>query len=295
MAPFIEQVFKTGPDNAGGFMRYGWFLFSLVLLPLSLLVLLVQPLSAFQPSVKNTILAGTVTFESKFGDRPAADYLISFQKTDCESCMYSARTNAQGKFRVEVPPGSYQIVAQERAPTGEMKDLIPPGQLQVIEVNGFQVNCDIRLTMPHVLQEILKCVQEQQKAEIQQIEPAATSISLAVLGYSSHLDRIVLEITNQSARTFFYDAYSPETPIYKYQSNRGGYWRTSVLAFCGTGLGTAGLKGNSSQKIYLSPYEFPNGGNVKLRICITGWFSEKPYDIWTQPFKVKNLPGYHHE
>ncbi|HNH84204.1 MAG TPA: hypothetical protein PL157_17665, partial [Acidobacteriota bacterium] len=60
-------------------------------------------------------------------------------------------------------------------------------------------------------------------------------------------------------------------------------------------LGTAGLKGNSSQKIYLSPYEFPNGGNVKLRICITGWFSEKPYDIWTQPFKVKNLPGYHHE
>ena len=267
----------------------------LVILVLPILDLIVQPVPAFRQTVKSTILRGTITFESQLGNRPASNSFISFRKTDCDLCCVSVRTDFQRRYRLEVPSGSYQIIAQEQTADGEMNDLIAPGQLQVVEVSGVVMNCDIRLTMPHVLQEILKCVQEQQKAEIQQIEPAATSISLAVLGYSSHLDRIVLEITNQSARTFFYDAYSPETPIYKYQSNRGGYWRTSVLAFCDTGLGTAGLKGNSSQKIYLSPYEFPNGGNVKLRICITGWFSEKPYDIWTQPFKVKNLPGYHHE
>lgn len=140
----------------------------LLVLVLPILDLIVQPVAAFRQTVKSTILSGTVTFESKFGDHPAADYFVSFKKTDCDPCMYSPRTNAQGKFRVEVPPGSYLIIAQERAATGEMKDLIPPGQLQVIEVTGFQVNCDIRLTMPAALEETLKCVKEQEAG----IEPS---------------------------------------------------------------------------------------------------------------------------
>lgn len=268
-------------------MRCGWFLLMVIWLPLGLITLLVQPLSAFQQSVKNTILTGTVTFESRFGDRPAADYFISFQKTDCDPCIYSPRTNAQGKFRVEVPPGRYRIIAQERAATGEMKDLIPPGQLQVIEVTGFQVNCDIRLTMPAALEETLKCVKEQETG----IEPSPGLISLTPTGYCKRSGRVVLELKNQSNRTFSYLGNNPESPVYQYQVHHFGWWRKRTILWCDVGLGASELKPYSTQKIFLNSSELENGRNVKLRICITGGFAEKSYTIWTQPFKVSNLPN----
>lgn len=257
-----------------------------------ILDLIVQPVPAFHQTVKSTILSGTITFESKFGDRPAADYFISFQKTDCESCVYSSRTNIQGRFRVEVPPGRYLIVAQERASTGEIKDLIPPGQLQVIEVNGFQVNCDIRLTMPAALEETLKCVKEQEAS----IEPSSGLISLTPTGYCKRSGMVVLELKNQSNRTFFYLGNNPESPVYQYQVHHFGWWKKSTIFWCDVGgLGASELNPYSTQKIFLRSNEFEQGRNVKLKICITGWFSKKGYDIWTQPFKVKKLPEFRHD
>lgn len=200
--------------------------------------------------------------------------------------MYSPRTNAQGKFRVEVPPGSYLIIAQERAATGEMKDLIPPGQLQVIEVTGFQVNCDIRLTMPAALEETLKCVKEQAES----VDPSPQFISLKPIGYDKLRRKLVLELKNQSAQTFSYSASRPESPIFQYQVYYSGHWRNSRIYWCYQGVGISNLNGNSVQRIMLDTLDIENGRNVKLRICITGWFSKKVYDIWTQPFKVSNLP-----
>ncbi|MBI4752056.1 MAG: hypothetical protein HY774_26510 [Acidobacteria bacterium] len=181
------------------------------------------------------------------------------------------------------------IVAQERAPNGEMKDLIPPGQLQVIEANGFQVTCDIRLMMPAVLEETLKCVKEQEAG----VEPSPGLISLTPTGYCKRSGTVVLELKNQSNRTFSYLGNNPESPVYQYQVRHFGWWRKRTIFWCDVGgLGASELSPYSTQKIFLDSDELENGRNVKLKICITGGFAEKSYDIWTQPFKVNNLPDY---
>ena len=85
------------------------------------------------------------------GPLPATSETLIFKKAGCESCFVGANVDKDGKYRILVADGKYEIIV--RNPSSPEKDWLAPDQKRLIDTESDSdpnsvVHFDIRIKMP---------------------------------------------------------------------------------------------------------------------------------------------------
>ena len=85
------------------------------------------------------------------GPLPATSETLIFKKAGCESCFVGANVDKDGKYRILVDDGKYEIIV--RNPSSPEKDWLAPDQKRLIDTESDSdptsvVHFDIRIKMP---------------------------------------------------------------------------------------------------------------------------------------------------
>lgn len=128
---------------------------------LLLLILLVSaPLSfvhrsrsCADPSPKRLVIiqgkAMIVNFPG--GAVPATSETLIFKKVGCESCFIGAKVESDGKYKILVADGKYEIIA--RNPSSPEVDWLAPDQRRTVDTDSDNstssaINFDVKIKMP---------------------------------------------------------------------------------------------------------------------------------------------------
>jgi hypothetical protein len=85
------------------------------------------------------------------GPLPASSETLIFKKAGCQSCFVAANPDKDGKYRILVADGKYEIIV--RNPSSPEKDWLAPDQKRLIDTENDSdpnsvVHFDIRIKMP---------------------------------------------------------------------------------------------------------------------------------------------------